>query len=173
MRNLHPMPTSEERHRMIAQTAYFQAERRGFAEGDPIKDWLAAEAEIEKLLMGNRQPGLQKQDLAAYVKKRLEMKKLMADTHGAVNADSIKRAFNRVNTELKEIGEFVPETVDKARHMLRREMTASVEKMGSKWKTFSGRSTQMFNVWEEKGVNFFNRASRTLNDWAKKYRHKK
>lgn len=39
--------SSEERHRLIAEAAYYRAERRGFANGDPVADWLAAEAEIE------------------------------------------------------------------------------------------------------------------------------
>jgi hypothetical protein len=35
-----------ERERMIAEAAYFRAERRGFSGGDPLTDWLEAEAEI-------------------------------------------------------------------------------------------------------------------------------
>jgi len=38
------------RDEMIAVAAYFRAERRGFAPGDPKADWLAAEAEIDRLL---------------------------------------------------------------------------------------------------------------------------
>jgi hypothetical protein len=34
---------------MIAEAAYFHAERRGFR-GDPTQDWIAAEAEIAVLL---------------------------------------------------------------------------------------------------------------------------
>lgn len=40
----------EERERLIAEAAYFKAERRGFAEGDTLGDWIAAEAEIDALL---------------------------------------------------------------------------------------------------------------------------
>lgn len=39
----------EERSQMIATAAYFRAEARGFDGGDPVADWLAAEAEIENL----------------------------------------------------------------------------------------------------------------------------
>ncbi|MHB8453885.1 MAG: DUF2934 domain-containing protein [Acidiferrobacterales bacterium] len=39
--------SAEERHQLIAETAYYRAERRGFAAGDPVADWLAAEAEVE------------------------------------------------------------------------------------------------------------------------------
>lgn len=37
----------EERHRIIAETAYLIAERRGFAGGTALDDWLKAEAELE------------------------------------------------------------------------------------------------------------------------------
>jgi len=40
----------EERQQLIAQAAYFIAERRGFAPGNEIEDWLQAEAEIEACL---------------------------------------------------------------------------------------------------------------------------
>lgn len=40
----------EERYRMIAEAAYFRAERRGFAAGYELQDWLEAEAEIDKQL---------------------------------------------------------------------------------------------------------------------------
>lgn len=38
----------EQRYRMIAEAAYFRAERRGFLGGDELRDWLDAEAEIDR-----------------------------------------------------------------------------------------------------------------------------
>jgi hypothetical protein len=35
---------------MIAEAAYYLAQRRGFAPGSELEDWLAAESEIEQLL---------------------------------------------------------------------------------------------------------------------------
>jgi hypothetical protein len=40
----------EDRARMIAEAAYYKAERRGFVGGDPLQDWLDAEAEIDRIL---------------------------------------------------------------------------------------------------------------------------
>ena len=37
---------ADERHRLIAETAYAIAERSGF-QGDPIENWLLAEAEVD------------------------------------------------------------------------------------------------------------------------------
>lgn len=42
--------TPEERWRMVAEAAYLRAEKRGFSGGNPTDDWLAAEAEIDKIL---------------------------------------------------------------------------------------------------------------------------
>jgi hypothetical protein len=39
-----------ERHSMIAEAAYYQAEKRGFQSGHEMLDWLEAEKEIDKLL---------------------------------------------------------------------------------------------------------------------------
>jgi len=40
----------EDRYRMIAEAAYFRAERRGFAPGNELYDWLAAEIEVDDIL---------------------------------------------------------------------------------------------------------------------------
>jgi chromosome segregation ATPase len=41
---------SGERDKMIAEAAYFRAEQRGFNGGDPLADWVQAEAEIDARL---------------------------------------------------------------------------------------------------------------------------
>ncbi len=42
---------SDPRHAAIAEAAYFRAERRGFAPGHELEDWLAAEEEIKDRLI--------------------------------------------------------------------------------------------------------------------------
>jgi hypothetical protein len=49
--------TLEQKLQMIAEAAYFRAERRGFVGGNPTEDWAAAEAEVEARLS---QPSAQK-----------------------------------------------------------------------------------------------------------------
>lgn len=53
------LPVShEERWRMVAEAAYYIAQRRGFVGGDTNADWLAAEAQVdEKLKMEGRKAG--------------------------------------------------------------------------------------------------------------------
>jgi hypothetical protein len=42
--------TEDQRQRMIAEAAYFLAERRGFNGGDSVADWIEAEAEVDERL---------------------------------------------------------------------------------------------------------------------------
>jgi len=45
------LPVShEERWRMVAEAAYYIAQRRGFVGGDANADWAAAEAEVDAKL---------------------------------------------------------------------------------------------------------------------------
>ena len=63
-------PTSDQKHRMIEEAAYFRAERRGFTGGDPVEDWVSAEVEIEESLRTLRKAEPQNQELAAYERMR-------------------------------------------------------------------------------------------------------
>jgi len=93
MKKKHPVPTSDQKHHMIEEAAYFRAERRGFTGGDPVEDWFSAEVEIEESLKALRKADPQNQELAAYERMRQEMKKLLANIQDTVNADTIKQTF--------------------------------------------------------------------------------
>ena len=41
----------EQRAALIAEAAYFRAQKRGFAPGHETEDWLAAEAEVDARLL--------------------------------------------------------------------------------------------------------------------------
>jgi hypothetical protein len=42
--------SDEQRARYVEVAAFYIAERRGFAAGNPADDWLAAEAEVNRLM---------------------------------------------------------------------------------------------------------------------------
>ena len=46
--------SADERRGMIAEAAYYRAQRQGGATIDPARNWLEAEAEIDALLMADR-----------------------------------------------------------------------------------------------------------------------
>jgi DUF2934 family protein len=45
-----PKVSAEQRHAMIAESAYRRAESRGFQGGDAMDDWLEGEKEVDALL---------------------------------------------------------------------------------------------------------------------------
>jgi hypothetical protein len=45
-----PAANADRRLQMISAAAYYRAERRGFAPGGEVDDWLAAEREVDELL---------------------------------------------------------------------------------------------------------------------------
>ena len=46
-------PVEPEWHRMISEAAYFLAEKRRFASGGALDDWLEAEQQVKKSLTGD------------------------------------------------------------------------------------------------------------------------
>jgi hypothetical protein len=46
-----PFVDPQQRSALIAQAAYFRAEKRGFAPGHETEDWLVAEAEVDSVLL--------------------------------------------------------------------------------------------------------------------------
>jgi hypothetical protein len=46
----------EKRAALIAEAAYFRAEKRGFAPGHEAQDWLAAESEVDARLLRAESP---------------------------------------------------------------------------------------------------------------------
>ena len=48
MRFVQPRPTADRRQAMVAEIAYFLAQRRDFKPGHDLDDWLAAEAQVDQ-----------------------------------------------------------------------------------------------------------------------------
>lgn len=154
--------SSEERQRMIAETAYFRAMQRGFSGGDPLDDWLAAEREISRLLPTPQQ---QKQELAAYEKLRTTMRRMLSEARETVNAETLKQSFDRATAELRKTGEYTAETINEIAVSLRKDMTSATMKMGPKWEAFSEKSADLFEVWRDRGGLFFAHAADAVADW--------
>jgi hypothetical protein len=48
--------TEEQRRAMIAEAAYYMAERRGLESGHELEDWLLAESQLEAAIGGGESP---------------------------------------------------------------------------------------------------------------------
>jgi predicted RNA-binding Zn-ribbon protein involved in translation (DUF1610 family) len=163
--------STEERHRMIAEAAYFRAERRGFRGGDSFQDWLAAEAEIDNLLGTPSQPQ-EAQELAAYERMRQELAKILAGVGDTVNVETIRQAFDRAAKELRDAGGYASETVSRVSQRLRREVESTASKLGPRWEAFSEKRADLFSVWLERSSTFVSRASAAVGEWLKQVQSK-
>jgi hypothetical protein len=104
----------EERHRMIAETAYFMAQERGFTGGDPVADWIEAERRVDRQLLAVASARLVERlesSVAAAAKNLRSIKRrvstLAADTRSELKADvdkleSLKDSLGHKLQELKD-----------------------------------------------------------------------
>ena len=65
--------TSEKRYQMIAEAAYFLAEKRGFVGGDVAQDWQEAEAEIDRVLQQQLETGNEDMSIKQAYQQKHEM----------------------------------------------------------------------------------------------------
>jgi hypothetical protein len=155
---------------MIKTAAYYRAEKRGFSDGDPVKDWLEAESEIAALFEQLDDAESSLQERAVYQRMRAEFKKILAGAQDTIKTDTISQAFGRSGRELKELGKFVPATVDRAGRRLKQEVAGAVEKLGPRWHTFSEKSHGFFEIWKDKGSQYVNETHTALNSRLGRYR---
>lgn len=170
MYNINRICTPEERRGMIETAAYYRAEKRGFYDSDPVKDWLEAEKEINVLCPHPDDEPAGKQDRAAHRRMRAEFKKILAGSEDTIYTDNLRQAFIRSGRELKELGKLVPETVDRAGKRLKQEADGAVEKIYPRWYAFSEKSRRAFEICKDKGGRFANQAHSALKIWMRRYR---
>lgn len=152
----------DERRRMIAEAAYFRAAARGFRGGDPVQDWLAAEAEIDRVLPP---PERQSEERAVYEKLREEIERRFAEMRDAVNAEGVRGAVDRAVVQMKEMGVYTAETINKVAGTVQKDLASAAVKMGPEWKKFSSRSADAFAVWRDRGRGFLAGAASAVGEW--------
>ena len=161
-----PAPTvaQEERRHMIEEAAYYRAQQRGFDGGDPVEDWLTAEREINRMLPSPQQ---QKRELAAYQQLRQSVEKLLGETKETLNADTIRQTLDKAVAQLKQMGEYTADTVDKVASSVEKDMASAAQTIGRKIEAFSGKTADVFQVWRDRGNQFLTNASSALGDWLR------
>lgn len=155
--------TPEQRWRMIAEAAYYRAERHGF-DGDPVSDWLAAEAEIDRML-GGQASEREREELAAYSRLREEVKRILEEARGTINADTIRQAVDRAGRELRDAGGYAAGTVNRVLDALRKDLASTGEKMGSRAEAASERANDLFEIWKDRGSSFLAQTAKAVSDW--------
>jgi len=152
----------DERRRLIEQAAYFRAQQRGFNGGDPLEDWLVAEREINRMLPSPQQ---QKQELAAYQKLRDGVGRILGDAKEILNAETIRQSLAQAVAQLKQLGEYTADTIDKVAASVERDMINAAQKIGTRWDAYSEKTADLFQVWRDHGKQFLSGATTALGDW--------
>jgi predicted nucleic acid-binding Zn-ribbon protein len=117
------------RRQMVADTAYFLAERRGFEGGDPAADWLEAEAEVDaRLREGHRESWLGNLDeRLAEANERFEA--LMTRLGGltgeardewAEDLEQLKKLRRKLRKRIKDLHDQGEHLSEKARHQAKK-----------------------------------------------------
>lgn len=142
---------AQRRQSMIREAAYFRAERRGFVGGDPIRDWLEAEAEIDRRLAeetedaGPRGPGPIEQFEAQLAALDQEMRRLMGKAReaGSEIRGEIESELERLQPlrasaeerlgELRERSAQAWDEMKKGVHSARHELNAVLSSIARRW----------------------------------------
>jgi hypothetical protein len=138
--------TSGQRQQMIAEAAYFKAERRGFNGGDAVRDWCEAEAEIDARLrrlddgqLVERIEEVLESAAAKLAAVRRKVARLSSETRGEWERDLERLAALRDTLkpkleELKEQGERAGRKVREQAEKIRDELAELVQRLEAKAK---------------------------------------
>jgi Txe/YoeB family toxin of Txe-Axe toxin-antitoxin module len=131
---------------MIAEAAYFKAERRGFDGGDAVRDWCEAEAEIDARLLQ-----LEDRQLVERIEEALEsaarrlaamrrkVARLSSEARGEWERDldrlaALRDALKPKLAELKEQGERAGRIVREQAEKIRGEIAEVLQRLEAKAK---------------------------------------
>lgn len=153
----------ELRDHMIAEAAYFMAEHRGFQGGDPVQDWLEAEAEITVMLGGERPATAE--ETAAYRRLRDEVAKALSQVQDKVDVAAVKDAFERGVAELRHLEGVSAQAMQRAATALREDMRHAAERMGPSWEHYTEQGAGLFSVWKDRSQAFLNRSAEAVRQW--------
>lgn len=151
--------SEEERERMIAAGAWFRAMNRGFQQGDPVADWLDAEAEVD----GSVKRLTREQRWAEYEADR-RLRWSVADRFNGSETsgtDQILAAIDAVAEQMSSSGEYDPQVVDKVATTFRKDLANWAEHSTAQ----TERPGMLLGFWQERGQVFLEQARSTLDEW--------
>ena len=135
-----------QRRQMIAEAAYFRAERRSFNGGDVVRDWCEAEAEVDARLQEIEDEQLVERirDVLVTVSKRLatlrrKVARLSKEARSEWQKDldklaALRDALRPKLAELREQGEHAGQTLREQAEKIRAEIVDLVQRLGAKTK---------------------------------------
>ena len=135
--------TPEQRYQMIAEAAYFRAEKRCFSSGDPANDWLEAEAEIDRIL---QQPsGLRNESLLA-AKQAFQQKLEAQLKEWDTKLNELKAKAQAAKNEIRADYEKQIEILSGKRESVQAKMTELRQRTEYAWEDLKGGTEK---AWED------------------------
>lgn len=132
--------TPEQRYQMIAEAAYFRAEKRGFVGGDSALDWVEAEAEIDRII---QQPGKEPQ----MTEKQAFQQKLEAQLREwDAKFEELKSKAQDAKTEIRADYEKQLEILASKRDLARTKALELRQRTEGAWKDLKGGTEK---AWDE------------------------
>jgi DNA anti-recombination protein RmuC len=139
--------SNEQRRQMIADAAYFRAERRGFNGSAPLLDWVEAEAEIDARLRQQEHEALLtslEERLTTVGKKVQSLRKKLSGLGTNARAEwqqdietlgQLRNAFEKRLTEIREQGQSASQKVKEQAEKIWDEISQVVQRASSRGKT--------------------------------------
>ncbi len=106
--------SANQRRQMIAEAAYFRAERRGFDDGDPIEDWTAAEAEVDARIQAMSEDDVLERleaglttanEKLAALRRKLSSLSAEARTEWQTDVDKLGKLRDKLRKQIKTVRE--------------------------------------------------------------------
>jgi Protein of unknown function (DUF2934) len=170
--NLDKCPlTDEEKHKMIAEAAFLRSRQRAFP-GDPVADWLMAEAELNDALATYCRSEHGERELPVYHRMRAEVRRILEKAVGTVNPETIGQVLAKVNADLRKTGEFLPESIDRASKAVKQEIEDVISRLGQNWDTLRIKQSELLAGWKDKGTQTWSRTAQSFHQWLARWRNK-
>lgn len=132
--------TPEQRYQMIAEAAYFLAEKHGFAGRDSALDWVEAEAEIDRII---QQPGKEPQ----MTEKQAFQQKLEAQLgEWDAKLEELKSKAQEAKAEIRADYEKQLEILASKRDMARTKVLELRQRTEGAWEDLKGGTEK---AWDE------------------------
>jgi len=163
--------TNEVKHSMIAEAAFLRSEKRDYP-GDPVADWLRAEADIEDAVAVYCRSPNQEQENSAYQRIRTEVQQILEKAEETVNAETIRQALEKVTGQFRQLEGFVPSAIDRASKTVKQEIADTIEKLGYNWDNFRIKQSELLVNWKDKGAQTIDRTTKSMYDWLRRWRSK-
>ena len=157
-----PSVSAEQRRQLIAEAAYSRAQQRNFIDGDPVRDWLEAERQIDATVTSPQQ-----EETIVYEKLRAIIARSLAELREVADSQTIRRIFDEAAEEIRTTGIHAADTVAKVAGSVRKDMADAARRMGPRWEAFSEKSGDLFGIWRDRGSLFLADAALAVGEWLK------